>query len=377
MKFRKGNGVTNIFHPIINGVNYYSPLVYSGRDIISPWKADIVVHPTRAKSIYQGFGDDFACNWPDYLDSDIYVLEKKTITAYEKDGNALFYSKAGSTRGVPTYGWAQHYYNGVDSDGNFGGVFWNTHNFSAITNNTTALSLCYNFIFSIRKENFLPITTGFSYDWLASTPAGLGPNHIYNSYFPNSTNKSIYHIDVVGELQPQSYACFVGVKAGHSVESNTTGYLRCGDGNYRGYTKECVLESKNINNLVTGSNHKSYFNSNSRGMITHFTVDRDSYYDYFHVEGVEPFTAMFGNQYYPSGVSTPVIGIGETSNYETGAEWRYATAVAYFSDGTSSIANGTFKFAPGNNDRSEFLRKVGTPMNFYLEDLSFGVSANV
>lgn len=374
MKFRKGDGVANILHPIIDGVNYYSPLVFSGSNVISPWKADIVVYPTRETSIYQGFGDNFACNWPDYLDSSIYVLQKKTITAYEKNGKGLFYSKSGSTRGVPSYDWAQHYYTGIDPDGNFGGVFWNTHNFSAITTNTTALTLNYNFMFSIRKENFLPRTTGFSYNW---NPDTLLPTHIYNTYFPNSTNKFIYHIDVAGELQPQTYACYIGVKAGHNVESNTTGYLRCGGGNYSNYTKECVIESRNINTLVTGATNKKYFNTSTRGMITHFTVDRDSYYDYFHVEGVEPFKEMFGTQYYPSGFSTPVIGIGETSDPITGAYWKNATAHAYFSDGTSASAVGDFHFAPGNDSRTDFLRAVGTPMDFFLEDLSFGVSANV
>lgn len=383
MKFRipsTTQGVGNILHPIINGTNYYSPLAFSGGKLISPWSADVVVHPTRTSPIYPGFGDNFVCDWPRYTDDDLthdlHYLDMKTITAYEKNGTALFYSRAGSNRGVNGSDWAHHYYTGSDSNNDFAGVFWNLNNFSAITPNTTALSFQYNFIFSMPKNCFNSKLTGFSYDW--GNPFLL-TGHPYMQYFPNDQGKCLKHIDVAGTLQPQSYAFYIALKSGATVENNTSGYLKCGR-HYRDYnpiTKGGVIESRDINSIVTGASRKKYINNNNRGMVTHFTVDGDNMYDYFHVEGSEPFTALFGNQFYPSGVSTPVINICESTDDVSGATWTNATAHGYFTDGTSASAVGTFKFAPGNNDRNEFLQAVGTPMRFYLEDLSFGFTANV
>lgn len=389
------DSMRNIRFPILKGTTIYSPLVGKEGEAISPWRADVAVLPNRAIAINNALGSAAAAGaspWADYgISTDKYQFYRegyiKTISAFENASHSAYFKSYNTSKtNYPNLnGWAQDYYLGYEynthdgqpyiSDGLYCGIMWNMNSFSAMSNfNTNKLNYNMNAVVSFNKDLINPVTTGYSYQWGTSLPAG----HNYNTQFGIPATKSIWHIDVVGDLQPFNYNLFVSCKGTNYVSANGNSKIAwLGSRSYElsSNTKVVHMSATSSVNSLSTATPVAYLQGN-HGIVRHFNATDN--YEYFVVDAILPCSSIFNNKTM-SAISSPTISLRVMEhclNFDiSGAEWRNAYAVAYCTDGTTAEKTGTLYLSPTDGGFREFIRNCGIVPNFYVDDLKFGFYA--
>lgn len=415
MKFHNGSqqGVANKYNtrfPVIDGSQtIYSPLVFSGaNNLVSPFSADIVVHPSRDNRLNDVMKSEFTNSFYGGSDWPVYFYPSARDSSRTKAATDLsnFVSRRGSTlAGISPSYWASRYYNGHEyftstiegttqtavNLGEWGGVFWNLNNFSGAggTPQTEVYKkLVYNFggIVSVQSKMFQENVAKYTFTWDTYTPL----DHYYYNEFNISTATPIKNISISGTLQPFDYLISVGFKGGNWVSSYTpeaasdtaiSGILWLGSHQYTDFGR-CFnwTKSASIKNLVNGNTDTTDL-QNGVGIVRHFKHASDGY-DYFLMDGQVKLSSIWNQSI--SGISCPVFtfNVNTASNYDdnSGAVWTNASATILCTNGTTytRYTNSTktaFHTQPhvdwGNT--ISWLEDMNIKANFYVDDLKFGI----